>query len=103
MGLLTDLFTRHIGQEAVADRVQIFDSLSGIASAESGDEVVQGYAAMISSTWPDCNPRLVEKLISLRADVCKEDAMDIVERCREAWGERQARQDQQEVQDELAL
>lgn len=83
--MIRDVFTRFLGDQGAWDRVRVLVELGNLANASSVRSFVTGYSDMLASTWPECSPRLVQRLAALLPDVNKRARQQIVEQCGEVW------------------
>ncbi|XP_057536564.1 exocyst complex component SEC6 [Amaranthus tricolor] len=83
--VLMDFFREYISVSKVENRVRILGDLRELASAESLDTFTLVYTNILEHQ-PDCPPDVVEKLVGLREGIPKKDAKEVVQECKEIYG-----------------
>ncbi|KAF9614110.1 hypothetical protein IFM89_015372 [Coptis chinensis] len=71
--------------QKVENRVQILSDLRKLASAESHNEFTLIYTNILEHKR-DCPPEVVEKLVGLRESIPRNDAKEVVQECKEIYG-----------------
>ncbi|XP_075666132.1 exocyst complex component SEC6-like isoform X2 [Castanea sativa] len=83
--VLMDFFREYLTVSKVENRVRIMSDLRELASAESLDTFTLIYTNILEHQ-PDCPPEVVEKLVGLREGIPRKDAKEVVQECKEIYG-----------------
>ncbi|GLU16433.1 hypothetical protein SLE2022_328680 [Rubroshorea leprosula] len=83
--VLMDFFREYIIVSKIENRIRILSDLRELASAESLDTFTLIYTNILGHQ-PDCPPDVVEKLVSLREGIPRKDAKELVQDCKEIYG-----------------
>ncbi|KAL2938637.1 Exocyst complex component SEC6 [Bienertia sinuspersici] len=87
--ILMDFFTESISISKAEKSLRILSDLRELASADSFDTITHVYANILEH-YPDCpicsftvQPAVVQKLLTLREGIPREDAKEVVKQCKE--------------------
>ncbi|GKU90813.1 hypothetical protein SLEP1_g4764 [Rubroshorea leprosula] len=83
--VLMDFFREYIIVSKIENRIRILSDLRELASAESLDTFTLIYTNILGHQ-PDCPPDVVEKLVSLREGIPRKDAKELVQDCKDIYG-----------------